>query len=317
VSSDPLLARRHRYRSLLLTAPYIYRHGLRRRFRQPPEAGAALSGADHPELSRVVHDVYCDMFLRGYTQAVGMPTDRLTGLAVALFAAFMYVFDDEFEARLDEPGAATDVHSVMTGAGVAQVWGALERYCSAVGRWEPVRDQILDRFLLSVFDGYREKVAELRAGGGGLDTARAAVEIDSGMTLRTAYHIIRVFNGHPVDRACEEQFRLLGVGGKFMDDLSDFRADVAAGGPNLLWCFLREDHRERDVAVAALDAAEPLTPHWWNQNCPRTYGRYWGEIVRYYRLVTVPGLRLPLDIFLALLGTRRFWRVSTVRAPVR
>ena len=109
MSLDPLLSRRHRYKTMLRVAPYIHRHGIRHSFRQPPEARAALAPVTHPELNRVVHDVYCDMFLRGYTEATGLATHRLTGLAVVLFAAFMYVFDDEFEMRLGEPGAATDV----------------------------------------------------------------------------------------------------------------------------------------------------------------------------------------------------------------
>ena len=203
----------------------------------------------------------------------------------------------------------------MTGAGVRQVWEVMERYCSAVGCWEAVRNQILNQFLLSTFDEYLEKIAQLRTGRGGVDAALAAAEIDSGMTLRTAYHVIRLLNGHPLNETCEEQFRLLGMCGKFMDDLSDFRADVAAGGPNLMWSYVQEDEHERDVTAAALLAPEPLTPHWWKHNCQRTYRRYGEEIIQRYRRVTVPGLRLPLDIFVALLSTRRFWRISTVRIP--
>lgn len=317
MSLDPFLNRRHRYRTLFSVVPFIHLHGLRHRFRATPQAKAALADVDHPELNRVVHDVYCDMFVRGYEATTGRRTDPLTGLAVVLFAAFMYVFDDEFEARQREPGAATtDVRAVMEGAGVFEVWGALERYCMGAGRWEGIRDQILDVFLLPGFDEYKRNVSRV-GDDADVGTGLSVIEYDSGMTLRTAYQVIRLFNGHPHDAACEEQFRLLGVCGKFMDDLSDYRADVSGGNANLLRAFLNEDEGERAVAAEALQGDLLLTPSWWGTNCPRTYARYSDQMLSLYRKVETRQLRLPLDIFLALLGTDRFWRVSTVRVPKR
>lgn len=313
---DQLLSRKLRYRTTISALPFIYGHAFRRRFRATPRARTVLADVDHPELKRVVHDVYCAMFVRGYEARTGRATDPMTGLAVVLFTVFMYVFDDEFEARQREPGVVLDVHAIMTGTGVAEVWDALARYCEASGCWEPVRRQILDGFLLPGFDRYR---ALLAGAGDDVDvaTGMSIIEYDSGMSLRTAYQVIRLFNDHPETPACEEQFRLLGVCGKLMDDLSDYRADAVDGTPNALRAFLNEEPGERAVANAALQSDTLLTPLWWQENCPRTYGRYSARILSLYQRVEVPHLRLPLDLFLALLGTDRFWRTSTVRVAKR
>ncbi|WP_270886574.1 hypothetical protein [Pedococcus sp. 5OH_020] len=253
------------------------------------------------------------MFLRAYHQATKMRLNPLTGLAVTLFTAFMYALDDEYETRQLRTQEPTDLRSVMSGAGVSEVWEALRRYCSEAGCWEAVRREIIDNFLDRWFEDYRKHVETLRRSEGGLDSALALVEIDSGHSLRCAYRVIRAFNGHEHDSACEEQFGVMGVGGKFMDDLSDFREDVMAGAPNLLWSFLAEEPRERNIADAAVTGADLLTPAWWRTNCPMTYRRYSEAIIHYRRRVVVPGLVLTLDLFLALLGTDRFWRTSTVR----
>ena len=68
------------------------------------------------------------------------------------------------------------------------------------------------------------------------------------------------------------------------------------------------------TARSALEASESVTLHWWRQHCPVTFERYLKCTSQYYELVQAPALRLPLDIYLMLLGTQKFWTISTVRA---
>src|SRR4029453_15044611 len=99
-------------------------------------------------------------------------------------------------------------------------------------------------FLGRGFDRYRSDVDAVERGAGLPATVRI-VEFDSGEPLRPAYHLIRLFNGHPHHEPCAEQFRRLGLAGKYLDDMADYTADVSSGSPNLL------------DAVAGLGPVEP------------------------------------------------------------
>jgi hypothetical protein len=304
-----------RYRTICLTLPYIFDHAVRKRFRATPQARLSTAALRHPEFHRVVHDVYCAMFLRGYRQSTGYRVDCSTGLVVVLFAVFMYVFDDEFEARRRR-GASTDVEAIIEAPGVADIWATLGAYLRATGRDDEIRRYIVSDFFGAGFDDYCRDIGEAKAGGGLAATVRV-VEFDSGEVLRTVYHLIRLFNGHPYHQPCAEEFRNLGLAGKFLDDMADYTADVESGSPNLLDALAAERPADLAAARSALAAGELVTMRWWREHCPATYERYLRWTFQYYDQVTAPKLRLPLDIYLALLRTRKFWTVSTVRASQR
>jgi hypothetical protein len=315
--SKQLLAfsRADRYRTIWRTLPYIVDQGFRKRFRSTAPARSATATLTHPEFRRVVHDVYCAMFLRGYAEATGLQVDRRTGLLVVLFAVLMYVFDDEFEVRR-RAGAATDVQEILHSAEVAPIWGAMGAYLRCTGHDDRIRDHIIEDFFGRGFDQYQSDICDVEAGGG-LAATRRVVEFDSGAVLLTAHHLIRMFNRHPHNSGCAEQFRNLGLAGKYLDDLADYTDDVTSGSPNLLDAHAAQRPSDLAAARAAVAAGEPVTREWWQQHCPVTYQRYLDETFGYYKRVTTPRLRLPLDIYLTLLHTRRFWSVSTVRASRR
>ena len=106
-SSPFSFSRGQRYRVIARCLPDVCRFGLRRSLRASRQARASTAGLACAEFHRRVHDVYCGMFVRGYRQATGYRVDRLTGLAVVLFATLMYVFDDELENRIRAGGDAS------------------------------------------------------------------------------------------------------------------------------------------------------------------------------------------------------------------
>jgi len=313
--SRTAFSRTDRYRTIWRTLPYIVDHGLRKRFRATPPARSSTASLTHPEFNRVVHDVYCAMFLRGYREATGYRVDRTTGLAVVLFAVFMYVFDDEFEHRR-RSGIDTGISEILQSTGVAAIWQAMGDYLHATGRDDTIRDYILNEFLARGFDRYRSDIQDVEAGGG-LRSTLQVVEFDSGEVLRTVHHLIRLFNDHPDDNACAEQFHNLGLAGKYLDDMADYTEDVTSGSPNLLDAHAAESPADLRAARSAVAAGERLTIGWWRERCPVTYLRYLDQTFAYYEQVTASRLRLPLDIYLALMHTERFWTVSTVRTSQR
>jgi hypothetical protein len=255
------------------------------------------------------------MFLRGYREATRRRVDRMTGLAVVLFAVFMYVFDDEFERRR-RIGVETGIREIVQSSGVNAIWQALGNYLHATGRDDAIRDYILNDFLAGGFDRYRSDIQDVEAGGGLRSTLRV-VEFDSGGVLRTVHHVIRLFNGHPDDTACAEQFRNLGLAGKYLDDMADYTDDVTSGNPNLLDAHAAERPADLRAARRAVAAGERVTIDWWRDRCPVTYQRYLEQTFLYYEQVTASRLRLPLDIYMGLLHTDRFWTVSTTRTSQR
>jgi hypothetical protein len=312
---DSRFSRHDRYRTICWTLPYIYKHAIRKSFRSTPQAHASTADLAHPEFRRVVHDVYCDMFLRGYRQSTGYPVDRSTGLVVVLFAVFMYVFDDEFEVRRRRD-AVTDVEPIVESPGVAEIWDTLGAYLRAMGHGDEIRRYIMTDFFGAGFDGYRRDIKDAEASGGFPATVRL-VEFDAGSVLHTVYHLIRLFNGHSFHQPCADEFRNLGMAGKFLDDMADYADDVQSGNPNLLDALAAEQPAELAAARSALAVGELLTMRWWREHCPATYERYLLRTFGYYDQVNAPALRLPLDIYLTLLRGRRFWTVSTVRASRR
>jgi hypothetical protein len=304
--------RGERYRVIVRTLPYVYSQAIRKSFRASAAARSSTAELVNPEFNRVVHDIYCSMFARGYRQATGYSVDQATGLVIVLFTIFMYAFDDEFEKRI-ESAADTSAEAIIKAPEVTAIWNAIGSYLSATGRGDEVREHIMQSFFADGFDDYRENVASVRSKENFNDT-RQLVEFDSGRVLDTVYHIIRLYNGHPLSRECATEFYNLGMAGKFLDDLSDYAHDVQSGSPNLLHALVGETPTERAVAVSALAAGQPITLPWWQAHGPVTLARYLDMTYGYYDQVKAPALRLPLDIFLVLLGTRKFWTISTVRA---
>jgi len=224
----------------------------------------------------------------------------------------MYTFDDEFEAR-KRRAASTDALDVIACPMVAEVWAGLGDFLESVGQTDLIQKHLLADFFGLPYERYSRQV------GAGPSCATfpevlKLVEFDSGTTLRMEYDIIRLFHGHPVRPEVSDEFFALGMAGKFLDDMGDYRKDVERGSPNLLHALVSEHESERLRAESALAAGESITMEWWSRNCEVTYSRYMRLTFDYYLRVQTPRLRLPLDVYLALLRTQRYWTISTVRA---
>ncbi|MGW5151868.1 hypothetical protein [Rhodococcus koreensis] len=293
--------------------PYALRHTTHKPFRSTPQARNATDQLQSAEFRRTAHDMYCEMFLDGYRQATSYRVSRDTGLALVLFMVFIFTFDQEFEhaRRLGDPPG---YQSVIDTPRVAEIWTALADYLRAFGRDEEILAHLRSTFAKH-YDDYCGYVAEA-SGGAEFAVTLRLVERDSGMTLRTVYEIIRLFNGHRSHPGCARQFFDVGMAGKFLDDIRDMVDDVAAGDPNLLYSLAAENHRERDVLEAAMEKGEPIDLWWWANNCPCTLESFFAHTFRYYDQVLATKLRLSLDICHCLLYSRRYWRTPIRRSPI-
>ncbi|MFJ8713828.1 hypothetical protein ACIRD9_11670 [Streptomyces violaceus] len=266
-----------------------------------------------PELRRAAHDMYCEMFLKGYRQSTSLPVERSTGFALVLYVVFISTFDVEFE-RARQQRDLLDYPSVLGTPPVAELWTALTEYLRAFRRDDEITGHVQSTFAAH-YEDYRRYVTDTVARTDFGTTLKIA-RMDSGLTLRTIYEIIRRFNGHRPDQDCAEQFFALGMAGKFLDDMRDMVDDVSAGEPNLLYSLTASNERDLGVLQGALRQGRPITTWWWQEHCPNSLSEYFRHASGYYDRVTAADLRLPLDTLLSLLYSPRYWRKPIRRSPV-
>jgi hypothetical protein len=313
-SWESRLTRASRYKTTWQLLPYALRHLTVKPFRSTAEAQHIGNRLENREYRRAAHDMYCEMFLDGYRETTSLRVSRATGLALVLFMIFIFTFDQEFERsrRLGDP---PDYLAILDTPRVAEVWGALAQYLHAFGRDDEVLAHLLYTFSTN-YDDYCRCVSDAMVRPGFEATVRL-VEYDSGRTLLTVYDIIRLFNGHRPHPRCASEFFALGMAGKFLDDLRDMVDDVVAGNPNLLHALTCENEEEKGMLEAALRNRVHITLGWWSRHCPISLESYFHYAFRYYDQVSSTKLRLTLDICLALLRSRLYWRKPIHRSPAR
>ncbi|WP_433684715.1 hypothetical protein [Nocardia sp. CA-119907] len=252
------------------------------------------------------------MFLDGYRQVTSYPVSSDTGLALALFMVFIFTFDQEFE-RARHRGDSHTYQELTETARVSEIWMAMEAYLREFDRDEVILTHLRATFAAN-FEQYCSDVTAASHRPEFALTLRLA-EQDSGMTLRTCYEIIRLFNDHRSHPECARQFYGIGMAGKFLDDIRDMVDDVTAGEPNLLHSLVAGHARERVAVEEALASRTRIDLSWWQRTCPDTLHSFFEYTFRYYDLVPAAKLRLPLDICHSLLYSRWYWRRPIHRSP--
>jgi hypothetical protein len=308
------LTRGFQYKVALQLFPYALRHLTVKPFRSTAQAQLIKPRLDNLEYQRAAHDMYCEMFLEGYEESTSLPVSRATGFALVLFTVFIFLFDREFE-RSRRAGKSPDYLTIIDTPQVAEAWAALAQYLHMFGCDQEILDYLLCAFS-TYYDDYRQHVDDAMSGAGFEITVKL-VEHDSGRALLTIYEIIRLFNGHEANTQCANEFFALGMAGKFFDDLRDMADDVAAGVPNLLHSLASESEEERLALEAALQDQAEINLWWWSDHCPTSIDLYFRQAFDYYDQVHSPKLRLTLDVLLALLRSRLYWRKPIRQARAR
>ena len=309
-----ILSRASRYQVLGQVIPYIARHILARPFRKGNVARQILRHLANPEHRRLRHYLYCDMFLHGYRESSGYAPDRDSGLMLVLYVLLMTAADDELERRY-RTGSDLDSEEILATPGPSEMWTSLGAYLQAVKRTDELRTFIRHDF---VNVGYREYISNLVAytEEPEMEIAIRLAQFDTGEVFRTAYHLIRLFNGHPRDEGTALEFYSLGMAAKYLDDIADYRQDAATGGPNLLRETLRSTPAEFATVDLTLTEDTPMTIDWWRRHCPITYREYMRNLADHYGGVRSPSLKIPLNVYLSFMRSRWFWRVATTRSTL-
>jgi hypothetical protein len=297
----------HRLSTRWQLAPFVILYGLLRLYRLSAPQRSVIRTLKPEGTIRVTRDIYCAMIVSGYKRVSRRPVKRATGFAIVLFATFIFTFDREFEERR-KVGAVPHFHAVFASADVARYLSALIEYANHFDAGKRIAAYLEDIFAAH-YSEYCEVLTRF-SDSGRFDDALALATYDSGLAFTAMYEIIRIFNCHPYDRACAEQFYAVGMSGKFLDDLADLAADCASGAPNLVLSLAARDTEERIIVEQALAERATLDLFWWSQRCSRTFGKFKELTFSYYDLISDNRLRLPVNLLLLMLHGKRFWAKS-------
>jgi hypothetical protein len=297
----------HRLSTRWQLAPFVVGYGLLRLYRLSAPQRNVIRTLKPEGTIRVTRDIYCAMIVSGYKRVSRRPVTRATGFAIVLFVTFIFTFDREFEERR-KAGTALDFHAIFASPDVARYLSALIEYANHFNAGKSIA-----AYLEDIFEAHYPAYCELLMRcleRGRFDDNLALAEYDSGRAFMAMYEIIRMFNCHPYDRACAEQFYAVGMSGKFLDDLADLAADYASGVPNLVLSLAASETGERIIVEQALAEHATLDLYWWSQRCSRTFGKFKELTFSYYDLISDDRLRLPVNLLLLVLHGKRFWAKS-------
>lgn len=288
-------------------APFVVRYGLLRTYRLSAAQKIATRTLKPDNSIRVTRDIYCAMIVSGYKRVSRRPVKRATGFAVVLFSTFIFAFDREFEERRRK-GDVPEFREIFSSPEVARYLSALIDYGDRFDAGRNIAAYLENIFSThySMYSAVFLRCVEMNQFNDTLDLAK----YDSGLAFMAMYDIIRIFNCHPYDQACAEQFYAVGMAGKFLDDLVDLAVDRMSGVPNLVLSLVAEEKEERAIVEQALAENIALDLHWWSQHCSRTFSKFKHITFSYFNHISDRHLRLPVNMLLLMLHGKRYWDQS-------
>jgi hypothetical protein len=248
-----------------------------------------------------IYDVMYNILLDGYVELTGYDINSYTGQMLAKINSLLGTFDEVFERRLDakEP---LDLSNVLGEESVDIKSRLFQQYlqqfeCS----------QSIISYLNSTFENYYTTyVSTLNVELSDLDFDKlfASIELDSGIQLSALMEVVRLFNEHEPCEQINRDFYALGLAGKLIDDIVDFRRDYAKRRPNLLYMLVTQRENELEILHQSIQKNISLTTHWWAENCPISFNRYMNYIDKYFHEITSSKLKMACDIMFlpAILG---------------
>ncbi|MEU4587784.1 class 1 isoprenoid biosynthesis enzyme [Kitasatospora aureofaciens] len=247
------------------------------------------------------HDITSSLFFSGYEDVTSRKVPTECGLSIVLFNVLIHTFDDALDSnqsRVDVPS----FHEILQMPLVAEAWRAF-----TIALTDTPRSNEILRYIESVFednfDRYRDLIRNAR-NSRDFSTACEIVHYDSGTVLLMIYHIMRMFCGHPLSNQCAKEFYMMGMAGKYCDDIADLREDFGTNSPNLFLALASENPKELSELQGRLEQQQEVNCFWLSRNCPLTYGAYFNYATEHYNLIESPKLRLAVDAHLLLILSR-------------
>ena len=112
--------------------------------------------------------------------------------------------------------------------------------------------------------------------------------------------VVCLFNAHELESTILDDYYLLGMAGKFVDDMADLLLDREKGYLNLLNALLCQTPTELEAFQLAVHQKKQRDAFWWEEYCPDTYIRYLEYIEYYYNQLRSSKLRLVCDLMMII-----------------
>ncbi len=272
--STPTLRRGHARRVAAFAPSYCY-HLLTHPYR-PGRSETSDTGHLARFLLRhraALYDGCVSLILRAWSESAGVALRPDAGRVAVLITRVGFAFDDEFERR-HAAGEDVTFGAVMASAALRQSLRAWRDRMESEASYGAIK-AFLDQRVAQLHGHYLERDSVLTVEPGDVAAIVDRAELDSGGFLMLLVHVTALLHGQsapPSDLTREVE--CLGAVGKLADDMIDFRADLAAGRPNILSALSLEHPAENQRVEAAVADGTRLTARWWRTQCPRTFAAY-------------------------------------------
>jgi hypothetical protein len=248
-----------------------------------------------------LYDGVMNLILNGYSALAGVSLRRTSGQIAVVIARLAFAFDDEHERRCVS-GESLAFEDVFAGSQVQDALHDWRDFMRQFPEYPAIRDY-LNGFVRSLYAAYTADGHPPSATADFRQLVRAAT-LDSGGFLMTVVQVVALSQGTELADSARDQFSSVGVLGKAADDMIDFRADAAAGRPNLLGALVAETPSEHAVVRDASAQGVRMNTVWWRKQCPATFATYLAECAELYATLDTRWLRFASHLMWipALLG---------------
>jgi len=282
--------------------PYYIHHYVSQRYRRDiPAIGYVL-----PRLYKwqwrwhgAMYDTMYNILLDGYTELTGLKVIPATGQMLFFLIELTRCLDKHLDSLLgnnDNPSLALE--EILEIPALKEQLTIFRCYVEQFGRAEPIFVYLKGLFT----EHYERHILNLKTArqSGQFEDILTVAHIDNGGWLRVVMEVVRLFNAHELESTVLDDYYLLGMAGKFADDMADLLQDIDKGYLNLLYALLCQTPAELEVFQFAVRQKKLLDTSWWSKHCPTTYIRYFEYIDYYYNQLCSSKLRLACDVVMII-----------------
>jgi len=265
--------------------------------RNIPEIGFNFSekGRKHKRRVIALYDSMLNILLEGYVEIMGEKVIPSTGQMLSLLFE-MTLSLDEYLDKHRKTNDSLNIKTILEKPSIKEQRDMFHSYLRLYGRDESISSYLKDMFAAH-YDHYI-RLIRMDVGQESFEKTLEIAQMDNGRGYSSAGEIVRLFNLHQPNQNMLSQFYLLGMVGKFAEDIVDLACDIQKGHLNLFRSLVKQNPDEKENLFRQVEYQPRIDLDWLNKNCHRTFVEYFSLMEYYYNQITFPKLRLVGDLLI-------------------
>lgn len=265
--------------------------------RNIPEIGFKFSeqGRNHKRRVNALYDSMFNIFLEGYVEIMGEKVIPSTGQMISLLFE-MTLNLDEYLDKHRKTNNSLNIKEVLEEPTIKEQRSRFHNYLRLFGRDESISSYLKDMFATH-YDHYIRLIG-MDVGQESFEKTLEIAQMDNGRGYSSAGEIVRLFNLHQPNQNMLSQFYLLGMVGKFAEDIVDLACDIQKGHLNLFCSLVKQHPEEKANLYREVEHQPHIDFKWLNKNCHKTFIEYLSFMESFYNQITFPKLRLVGDLLI-------------------